>query len=109
MSTSTVERPAVGVQRVAVTADALTVDLSDGRTVSVPLAWFPRLVHGTVRERNHWRVIAHGEGVHWPDLDEDISVENLLAGQRSGESLPSLKRWLARRRGGPRRAPRGRG
>jgi hypothetical protein len=98
MTTSTVERLVASAQNVTVTTDALTVDLSDGRTVSVPLAWFPRLVHGTAKERQHWRLIARGEGVHWPDLDEDISVENLLAGQRSGESLQSFKRWLDQRR-----------
>lgn len=77
----------------------LTVDLSDGRTLSVPLVWYPRLAHATPEERNRWRFIGRGEGIHWPDLDEDISVENLLAGKPSGESQSSLKRWLERRRG----------
>jgi len=61
---------------VRVTEDALSVDLSDGRTVSVPLAWFPRLLHAKKNERNHWRLIGDGHGIHWEDLDEDISVEN---------------------------------
>lgn len=73
-------------QRVSVTADALVVDLVDGRTISVPLAWYPRLAHGSPVERAHWRFIGEGEGVHWPELDEDISVEGLLAGRRSGET-----------------------
>ena len=84
-------------QSVSVTADTLAVDLSDGRSISVPLAWFPRLLHGTPEERNNWRFIGGGVGVHWPDLDEDISVENLLAGKPSGESQSSFKRWLEKR------------
>lgn len=65
----------VPIQNVTVTEDSLTVDLSDGRTVSVPLTWFPRLLHGTLEERNHWRLIGDGEGIHWKDLDEDISAD----------------------------------
>jgi len=84
-------------QNVAVTKDALTVELSDGRSVSVPLAWFPRLQHGTSAERNNWRLIGRGAGIHWPDLDEDISVENVLLGQPSGESQKSFKQWLGSR------------
>jgi hypothetical protein len=80
--------------QVSVTDDELAVDLADGRTVVVPLAWYPRLVHGTRQERNRWRLIGRGVGIHWPDLDEDISVEGLLAGRPSGESQRSLKRWL---------------
>ena len=83
--------------RVNVTDDALVVGLADGRTLSAPLSWYPRLAHGSPEERNRWRFIGHGEGIHWPDLDEDISVENLLAGRRSGESPRSLARWLERR------------
>ena len=95
MSTLTAEARA---QNVAVTDDALAVDLNDGRTISVPLAWYPRLLNGSSAERNNWRLIGDGEGIHWPDLDEDISVENLLAGKPSGESQSSFKRWLASRR-----------
>jgi len=73
------------------------MDLSDGRTVFVPLAWFPRLLHGTPEERNKWRLIGDGEGIHWPDLDEDISVENLILGKSSGESQKSFKKWLEAR------------
>lgn len=89
-------KEAVG-RNVLVTEDALVVDLADGRSVSVPLAWFPRLLHGSAEERAKWRLIGGGAGMHWPDLDEDISVESLLAGRKSGESPESLKRWLARR------------
>ncbi|HEX8692822.1 MAG TPA: DUF2442 domain-containing protein [Longimicrobium sp.] len=82
-----------------VTDEALTVELVDGRVLSVPLVWYPRLAHGSPDERNRWRLIGRGEGIHWPDLDEDISVANLLAGKPSGESQRSLKRWLELRRG----------
>lgn len=78
--------------------DTLGVDLSDGRSIAVPLSWYPRLVHGTPTERGRWRLIADGEGIHWPDLDEDISVAALLAGARSGESPRSLEAWLKRRK-----------
>ena len=77
--------------------DDFTVDLSDGRTITIPLAWFPRLFHGTPSERGHWRFIASGIGIHWPELDEDISVEGLVFGRPSGEGQESLRRWLAAR------------
>ena len=83
--------------QVSVTDEALTLELVDGRMLSVPLVWFPRLAHGTALERSHWRFIGQGEGIHWPDLDEDISVAGLLAGKASGESQRSLKRWLEQR------------
>jgi len=82
---------------VKVTQDELTVALEDGRTVVVPLVWYPRLLHGSKRERARWRLIGRGIGIHWPLLDEDISVDGLLAGRRSGESQESLKRWFVRR------------
>ncbi|MEJ7813442.1 MAG: DUF2442 domain-containing protein [Gemmatimonadaceae bacterium] len=82
------------------TDDALHVRLADGREVSVPLEWYSRLAHGTPAEHGRWRLIGRGEGIHWPDLDEDISVEGLLAGRRSGESQRSLKRWLEARQCG---------
>lgn len=85
------------VQSVLVTDDTLSVDLTDGRTISVPLAWYPRLLHATSAERDNWRTIGDKEGIHWPDLDEDISVENLLQGKPSGESQSSFKRWLHKR------------
>jgi hypothetical protein len=93
MTTLAIELRMVSVQNVQVTEDALIVDLSDGRTVSVPLAWFPRLLHGKPEERNQWRLIEDGEGIHWPDLDEDISVENLILGKPSGEGQKSFKKW----------------
>jgi hypothetical protein len=77
--------------------DTLSVDLADGRTVAVPLAWFPRLLHGTPAERAAWRLNGRGEGIHWSALDEDISVKGLLAGRASQESQSSLERWLKKR------------
>ena len=97
MIISAVESGAPIAQDVAITGDTLRVELRDGRTISVPLAWFPRLTHASRRERDHWRLIARGQGIHWQDLDEDISVENLLAGRPSGESQASFKKWLAAR------------
>ena len=97
MTTLAIELRMASAQNVNVTDDSLTVDLSDGRTVSVPLAWFPRLLHGTAEERNKWRLIGNGEGIHWPDLDEDISVKNLILGKPSGESQKSFKKWLEAR------------
>lgn len=99
MSTSPSEVRAALAQQVSVTDDALVVDLVDGRTVSVPLSWYPRLAHGTAAERSKWRLIGRGEGIHWPDLDEDISVAGLLAGWPSGETQNSLRRWLESRQG----------
>lgn len=84
-------------QDVTVTEDTLTVELSDGRSISAPLTWYPRLVHGTSEERANWRLIGGGAGIHWPALDEDVSVENLLLGRVSGESQRSLERWLSQR------------
>jgi hypothetical protein len=75
----------------------VTVDLVDGRSITAPLAWYPRLTHGTDPERQNWRLIGAGEGIHWPDLDEDLSVEDLLAGYSSRESQVSLEKWLRSR------------
>jgi hypothetical protein len=91
-------------QNVSTTDDALQVDLADGRTIIVPLSWFPRLAHGTPTERASWRLIGGGLGIHWPQLDEDISVESLLAGRSSGETQASLRRWLESRKT-PQREP----
>jgi len=98
MTTLAIELYMASVQNVTITEDSLTVDLSDGRTVSVPLAWFPRLLHGTPEERRIWRLIGDGEGIHWPELDEDISAENLILGKPSGESQKSFKKWLEQRK-----------
>ena len=84
-------------QQVVVTDDSLVVDLSDGRTISVPLAWYPRLLHGSSDERNNWRLTASKEGIHWSELDEDISIKNIILGQPSGESQKSFQRWLEER------------
>ena len=98
MNTSTTEPQIVRAVHVRVTKDALAVDLADGRTVLAPLAWYPRLLHGTAQERKNWRLVGGGEGIHWPDLDEDVSVEGLLVGRPSGESQRSFKHWLEARR-----------
>jgi hypothetical protein len=100
MSSLSLKMQMVKAQRVTTTEDSLAVDLSNGRTVSVPLMWYPRLLHGSPRERNNWRLIAGGEGIHWPDLDEDVSVEGIILGRPSGESQASLKRWLESRKTG---------
>ena len=100
MPTSMVEIEVPNAEGLTTTDDTLSVDLSDGRTISVPLAWFPRLVHASQEERKNWKLIGKGHGIHWQDIDEDISVENLLAGRPSGESLPSLKKWLETRSSG---------
>ena len=98
MSTSTDELHAQAAD-VTITNEEVTVQLVDGRTIIVPLVWYPRLLHGKTKERRKWKLIGKGEGIHWPDLDEDISVRNLLLGQPSSESQMSFKRWLAARRG----------
>jgi hypothetical protein len=82
---------------VTVTADTLSVELADGRTIAVPLEWYPRLAHATAKERAALRLTAGGRGIHWPDIDEDVSVANLLAGQPSAESQSSFRKWLAER------------
>ena len=97
MNTLAIEIAVPTAQHVSVTEDALVVDLADGRTVSVPLAWYPRLLYGTPEERNTWWLIGKGEGIHWPDLDEDISIDNVVLGKPSGESQRSFKRGLAQR------------
>jgi len=85
-------------KNVKVTSDSLNVDLSDGRSIITPLAWFPRLLNATQEERNRWRLIGGGHGIHWEKIDEDISVEGLLAGKPSNESQTSLKKWLEKRK-----------
>lgn len=99
MSTSSVEHESVPLARqVTVSGGMLTVQLSDGRVISVPIDWYPRLSHGTEKERENWRLIGRGDGIRWPDLDEDLSVEGLLAGRRSGETGRSFKKWLEARK-----------
>jgi hypothetical protein len=83
---------------VTVTDDTLAVDLDDGRTIAVPIGWFPRLAYGTASERANVLIAGAGFGLHWPDLDEDIGVEGLLLGKKSMESAASFAHWLERRR-----------
>ena len=100
MATSIVELEVPGAMGVTVSEDTLTAELSDGRTISVPLAWYPRLIHAKPEERGRWELHAAGQHIHWPDLDEDLSVEGLLAGRPSGEGRESFGRWLEAKRAG---------
>ncbi len=97
MSTSAIEIQKPYGKNVIVTDDTLSVELSDGRSISVPLTWFPRLLNATPKERNNWRLIGKGDGIHWEDLDEDINIEGLITGRPSGESRSSFKKWLKKR------------
>lgn len=97
MSTSNPVAELAAARQVRVTNEALVVELDDGRVMSVPLAWYPRLAEATASERRRWELIGPGIGIHWPDIDEDISVEALLLGQRSNESDASLRRWRTSR------------
>ncbi len=97
MSILAVEMEIPNVEGGIITEDTLKVDLSDGRTISVPLAWYPRLVHASGKELYNWRLIGQGQGIHWEDLDEDISVAGLLTGKPSGESQSSFNKWLKSR------------
>ena len=100
MPISTVKMEVPGAMAIIVTEDTLTADLIDGRSISVPLVWYPRLVYATLPERNNWKLRSDGQHIHWPDLDEDISVEGMLAGWPSQENLKSLKQWLAAKKEG---------
>ena len=97
MTSLAIEIQEASAQNVSVSEDSLTVDLVDGRTIIVPLVWYPRLWYGTPEERDHFEIIGDGAFIHWPDLDEDLSISGLLAGRRSGESHRSLKKWLEER------------
>jgi hypothetical protein len=98
MSSLAVELQEARAQSITVNEEALTVDLVDGRTIIVPLIWFSRLWHGTPKERNHFELFRDGAYIHWPDLDEDLTVAGLLAGLQSGESPQSIKKWLDARK-----------
>ena len=98
MSSSAIDIQEARAQAVRVNGEALEVDLVDGRTIIVPLVWFPRLWHGTPRERNHLEIFGDGAYIHWPDLDEDLTVAGLIAGRQSGETSQSLRQWLASRK-----------
>ncbi len=97
MSFSAVELEEARAQHVEVREDSLFIELVDGRTVTVPLTWYPRLWYGNEQERTHFEIIGNGSFIHWPDLDEDLSIVGILAGRRSGESPQSLKKWLGQR------------
>lgn len=98
MNTLGIDVQPARAQAVQVNEDSLVVELTDGRVISVPLAWYPRLWYGTPQERAHFEIIGEGEYIHWPDLDEDLSVSGILAGRRSRESAESLKKWLEGRK-----------
>ncbi len=96
MSTLTLETEPLAVD-VEVTEEDLIVRLLDGRRIAVPLAWYPRLLYATPAERQRWQLLGGGYAIEWPDIDEHIGVEGILAGRPSGESTKSLRRWLASR------------
>ena len=97
MITLTLETEPIAKQ-ITVTNEKLIVDLADGRSLSIPLEWYPRLVHASPKERQNWEILGDGYAIEWIDLDEHIGIEGLLAGKRSGESQPSFERWLATRK-----------
>ena len=98
MSSSATKIHEPRAQGVQIDEESLTIDLVDGRTVIVPLGWFPRLWFGKPDERKVLQVFGDGEFLHWPVLDEDLSVPDIVAGRRSGESQSSLKKWLESRK-----------
>jgi hypothetical protein len=102
MTTLVLEKEPVAVNLI-VTKEKLIVDLHDGRSILVPLEWYPRLLHASPKERNNWQLLGGGYAIEWPDLDEHIGIEGLVAGRRSGESRKSLDRWLAARQSTARR------
>lgn len=80
--------------QVTISDEKLIVELADGRGISIPLTWYPRLLHGSSQERQNWHLLGDGYAIEWPDLDEHIGIEGLLAGRRRGESQKSFERWL---------------
>jgi hypothetical protein len=96
MTTLVLEHDPIAVT-VEVTNEHIEIHLTDGRIISAPLEWYPRLAHATLSERNHYELLGHGSAIGWPDLDEHLSVESILAGRSSGESQRSFQRWLASR------------
>jgi hypothetical protein len=87
----------VKITHILIGEEKLFADLQDGRTICAPLGWYPRLAHGTPNERANFQISGAGYGIHWPDLDEDLGVEGLLLGKKSGESEASFERWLQHR------------
>ncbi len=98
MSSAVTRTALVRIVGVNVTEDTFSVDLEDGRSIAMPIGWYPRLAHGTAAERQNFEISGAGYGIHWPDLDEDIGVEGILAGRKSSESSASFGHWLERRR-----------
>ncbi|MCI0350389.1 MAG: DUF2442 domain-containing protein [Acidobacteriales bacterium] len=96
MTTLVLEQDPVAVS-VSFATNRLVIELADGRSFTVPLDWYPRLLHGSESERKNWQILGDGYAIEWPELDEHIGVEGLLAGRRSGESEGSFSRWLASR------------
>ena len=96
MTTLTLETDPIAIE-VTVTEERLIVGLADGRSIAIPLEWYPRLTHGSPEERQNWQLLGDGYAIEWPDLDEHIGIEGLLAGRRSSESKTSLDHWLATR------------
>lgn len=91
------------VEAVYFTRDSLVVDLNDGRTISAPLVWYPKLLAASPKERAHWEICGGGYGIHWPDIDEDLSVEGLLRGSpapklKQSRIIPKKARSFKRRR-----------
>ncbi len=97
MSTLVAEIPEPIAVDVIITDSTLSVDLNDGRTISIPLAWYPRLSYSTEEEKNNWELLGNGQIIHWEDIDEDISIKGLLLGKPSMESQTSLQKWLDKR------------
>lgn len=97
MSTLTRLKITARIQDVAVNEEELIVHLDDGRVISAPILWYPRLAYGSPGERQNWQLLGRGTGIHWPDLDEDVSLEALLLGEASSESQASLRKWLESR------------
>ncbi len=98
MTTSAIELLIPTATAVTIAQDTLIVELSDGRRISVPLTWYPRLLHANEAERSNVRLIGSGSGLHWPEVEEDISVESIVRGRRSMERAASLERWLLDRK-----------
>jgi hypothetical protein len=96
MTTLTLETEPIA-NRVTFTDEKLIVDLIDGRSLSIPIDWYPRLMHASLQERQNWQLLGDGYAIEWVDIDEHIGVEGLLAGRRSSESQQSFQRWLATR------------
>jgi hypothetical protein len=86
------------IMTVSIDDEQLTLSLEDGRVVSVPLSWYPRLCYGSPQERQHFQISGAGFGIHWPDLDEDIGVEGILLGKKSMESQASFQQWMEKRK-----------